>query len=99
MKLLDFAKLSPSFATSFAWRKCPGTFARHTALRLQYAARFTPYTNTMRSSFAQQDHMQVFKICLGLSRLLETLTLFLLLYAIRLVGWLKHCNLSLSVSL
>ena len=30
MKLLDFAKLSPSFATSFAWRKCPGTFARHT---------------------------------------------------------------------
>ena len=32
-------------------------------LRLQYAALFTPDTNTMRSFFAQQDHdhMQVFK--------------------------------------
>ena len=29
-------------------------------LRLQYAALFTPDTNTMRSFFAQQDHMRVF---------------------------------------
>ena len=33
-------------------------------LRLQYAALFTPDTNTMRSFFAQQDHMQVFKFVL-----------------------------------
>ena len=32
--------------------------------RLQYAALFTPDTNTMRSFFAQQDHMQVFKFVL-----------------------------------
>ena len=63
----------------------------HQPFRLQYAALFTPDTDTMRSFFAQQDHMQVFKLCLGFP---ETL---LLLYAIRLVvGWLKHCNLSLS---
>ena len=33
-------------------------------LRLQYAALFTPDTDTMRSFFAQQDHMQVFKFVL-----------------------------------
>ena len=33
-------------------------------LRLQYAALFTPDTNTMRSFFAQQDHMQVVKFVL-----------------------------------
>ena len=33
-------------------------------LRLQYAALFTPDTDTMRSLFAQQDHMQVFKFVL-----------------------------------
>ena len=33
-------------------------------LRLQYAALFTPDTNTMRSFFAQQDHMRVFKFVL-----------------------------------
>ena len=36
-------------------------------LRLQYAALFTPDTNTMRSFFAQRDHMRVFKFWLGLS--------------------------------
>ena len=33
-------------------------------LRLQYAALFTPDTDTMRSFFAQQDHIQVFKFVL-----------------------------------
>ena len=33
-------------------------------LRLQYAALYTPDTNTMRSFFAQQDHMQVFILVL-----------------------------------
>ena len=33
-------------------------------LMLEYAALFTPDTNTMRSFFAQQDHMQVFKFVL-----------------------------------
>ena len=33
-------------------------------LRLQYAALFTPDIDTMRSFFAQQDHMQVFKFVL-----------------------------------
>ena len=33
-------------------------------LRLQYAALFTPDTNTMRSVFAQQDHKRVFKFVL-----------------------------------
>ena len=33
-------------------------------LRLQYAALFTPDTNTMRSFFAQPDHMRVFKFVL-----------------------------------
>ena len=32
--------------------------------RLQYAALFTPDTDTMRSFSAQQDHMQVFKFVL-----------------------------------
>ena len=36
-------------------------------LRIQYAALFTPDTDTMRSFFPHQDHMQVFKTCLGLS--------------------------------
>ena len=33
-------------------------------LRLQYAALFTPDIDTMRSPFAQQDHMQVFNFVL-----------------------------------
>ena len=33
-------------------------------LRLQYAALFTPDTDTLRSFFAQQDHMRVFKFVL-----------------------------------
>ena len=41
----------------------------------------------MMSFFAQQDHMQVFKFVLD--SLPETLALFLLPSAIRLVGWLK----------
>ena len=45
-------------------------------LRLQYAALFTPDTDTMRSFFAQQDHMQVFKFVLAC---LDFLTLFLLI--------------------
>ena len=62
-------------------------------LRLQYAALFTPVdTGTMRPFFAQQDHMQV--VTFVLDSLPETLALYVLLYAIRLVGWQKHCNLS-----
>ena len=34
-------------------------------LRQQYAAWFTADTDTMRSFFAQQDHMQVFDFILG----------------------------------
>ena len=67
-------------------------------LRLQYAALFTPDTNTVRSFFAQQDHMQVFKFVLDCLDFLKLLTLFLLLYAIRLVVRLKHCNLSDLIS-
>ena len=38
----------------------------HQPLRLQYAALFTPDTpNTIRSFFAQQDHMQVFNFVLN----------------------------------
>ena len=33
-------------------------------LRLQYAAFLAPDTDTMRSFFAQQDHMQVFEFVL-----------------------------------
>ena len=33
-------------------------------LEVQYAALFTPDTNTMKSFFARQDHMQVFKFVL-----------------------------------
>ena len=33
-------------------------------LRLQYAALFTPDTDTMRSFFSKQDHMQVVKFVL-----------------------------------
>ena len=49
-------------------------------------------TEHMRSFLAQQDHMQVSKFVLDCLDFPETLTLFLLLYAIRL-DWLKHCNL------
>ena len=44
--------------------------------------------------------MQVFEFVLDcLDFLKVTLTLFLLRYAIRLVGWLKHCDRFLSLSL
>lgn len=42
--------------------ECP--FLQTLTNRLQYAALFTPDTDTMRSFFAQQDHMQVFKFVL-----------------------------------
>ena len=47
----------------------------------------------MRSFFAQQDHMQIVDFVSDGLDLPESLTLFLLLYAIRLVGWLScwHC--------
>ena len=37
-----------------------------------------------------------FQVGFRVSRLSQTLTLFLLPHAIKLVGWLKHCNLSLG---
>ncbi len=40
-----------------------GCHALH-PLRQQYAALFTPETDTMRSFFGQQDRMQVFKFIL-----------------------------------
>ncbi len=46
----------------------------------------------MRSFFAQQDHMQVFKFALSC---LDVFQICLLQHVIKLVGWLKHYNLSL----
>jgi len=65
-------------------------------LRQQYAALFTADTDTMRSFFAQQDHMQVFNFILDCLDFLD-IRPGLLANAIRLVGWRKHCNLSLSL--
>ena len=62
----------------------PSQLKIRTCTVLQYAALFTEDTHTMRPFFAQQDHMQVLKFVLNC---LETWTLFLLPYAIRLV-WL-----------
>ncbi len=43
------------------WLECPAL----RMLRQQYAPLFSTDTNTMRSFFAQQDHMQVFKFVLS----------------------------------
>ena len=66
------------------------------AVRQRYAPLFSTDTNTMSSFFAQQDHMQVFKFVLDCLDVFH-FDLRLLLYVIRLAGWLKHCNLSLSL--
>ena len=66
-------------------------------LRQRYAAVFPTITDTMRSFFAQQDHLQIFNFVLDCFDAAE-FCIVLGLHAIRLVSWLKHCNLSLSVS-
>ena len=62
----------------------------------QYAALFESNTDARRSCFCTTRPHANFQVCFTMSWLPESLTVFLLLYAIRLVGWLKHCNLFLS---
>ncbi len=62
-------------------------------LRQQYAPLFSMNIDTMRSFFAKQDHMQVFRFVLSCLDFFPGFGLCLLLYVIRLVGWL----LSLSI--
>ncbi len=59
------------------------------AVRQRYASLFSTDTDTRRSFLAQRDHMQV-SISFWTVLMSFTFDLCLLLYVIRLAGWLKH---------